>query len=121
MVNQSNVIFRFVFHSDEAVSKEGVVIDDFIVDGSLSSAEFSMDEVSIYPNPTKGVFTVSYGSLNPEKIEIFDVTGKNILTLEGNLLSDSATQINLEKAAIGVYFVKISNDNNQIVKRIIKK
>ena len=121
LVNQSNVIFRFVFHSDEAVAKEGVIIDDFIVDGTLSSESFSMEAVSIYPNPTNGIFTIAYGSLNPQKVEVFDVTGKNILTLEANALSDSATQINLEKAATGIYFVKISSDSNQIVKRIIKK
>jgi len=30
---ESNVIFRFVFHSDQAVNDEGVILDDFFVDG----------------------------------------------------------------------------------------
>ena len=121
LLNQNSVIFRFVFHSDWTVVREGVIIDDFIIDGTLSSESFIMQDVSIYPNPTSGFFTISYGSLNPTKVEVFDVTGKNILTLDANALADSQTQINIEKAATGVYFVKISNDNNQIVKRIIKK
>lgn len=33
LTNASNVIFRIVFHSDPAVNQEGVVIDDFVVEG----------------------------------------------------------------------------------------
>jgi hypothetical protein len=120
-INQSNIIFRFVFHSDDAVNNEGVIIDDFVIDGTLSSEEFNMEGVAIYPNPSKGLFTISYGSLNPTKVEVFDVTGKIILTLQANALTNSEAEISLEKASVGVYFVKISNENSQIVKRIIKK
>ena len=52
---------------------------------------------------------------------VFDVTGKIILTLQSNALTNSEAEISLEKASVGVYFVKISNENSQIVKRIIKK
>ena len=33
LTNESNVIFRIVFHSDPAVTQEGVVIDDLVVEG----------------------------------------------------------------------------------------
>ena len=33
LTNEGNVIFRIVFHSDPAVTQEGVVIDDFVVEG----------------------------------------------------------------------------------------
>jgi len=33
LTNEANVIFRIVFHSDPAVTQEGVVIDDFVVEG----------------------------------------------------------------------------------------
>jgi Secretion system C-terminal sorting domain/Thrombospondin type 3 repeat len=33
LASETNVIFRFVFHSDQSVNEEGVVIDDFVVDG----------------------------------------------------------------------------------------
>jgi hypothetical protein len=31
--NEDNIMFRFVFHSDEFVTEEGVVIDDFVIEG----------------------------------------------------------------------------------------
>jgi photosystem II stability/assembly factor-like uncharacterized protein len=33
LASETNVIFRIVFHSDQSVNEEGVVIDDFVVDG----------------------------------------------------------------------------------------
>ncbi len=33
LTNESNMLFRIVFHSDPAVTMEGVVIDDFVVEG----------------------------------------------------------------------------------------
>ena len=120
-IGQSNIIFRFVFHSDEAVNNEGVIIDDFIIDGTLSTSDFSLNEIAIYPNPSNGLFTLTYGNYKPQKVEVFDVTGKIILTIEENALSDDKIQLNLEKASTGVYFVKIINENHHVVKRIIKK
>ena len=120
-IGQSNIIFRFVFHSDEAVNNEGVIIDDFIIDGTLSTSDFSLNEIAIYPNPSNGLFTLTYGNYKPQKVEVFDVTGKIILTIEENALSDDKMQLNLEKVTTGVYFVKISNEDQQVVKRIIKK
>ena len=33
LTGESNVLFRIVFHSDPAVTQEGVIIDDFVVEG----------------------------------------------------------------------------------------
>ena len=118
--NESNIIFRFVFHSDYTVTKEGAVIDDFVIDGTLSTQAFENNSIAVYPNPTKGVFTLSYGNFNPQQIDIYDVTGKNILSVGNADLTDNQTELNLSNVSNGVYFIKISNENGQTVKRIIK-
>ena len=33
LTNEDNVVFRIVFHSDQSVNEEGVIIDDFVVEG----------------------------------------------------------------------------------------
>jgi gliding motility-associated-like protein len=35
LTGETNIIFRIVFHSDQTVNQEGVIIDDFIIDGSF--------------------------------------------------------------------------------------
>lgn len=119
--NQQNVIFRFVFHSDQSVTQEGVNIDNFVITGVLSNEQFQINNVSIYPNPSKDIFNITLGDLEPSLIEVYDLSGKIILAKKNNLISNFETSINLTDAAQGVYFVRIIANDQQIVKRIIKK
>jgi hypothetical protein len=121
LTNQQNIIFRFVFQSDQSVTQEGVNIDNFVITGILSNEQFEMNNVSIYPNPSKDIYTISLGDLVPSLIEVYDLSGKIILSKKNNLISNFETSINLTDAAQGVYFVKIVANDQQIVKRIIKK
>lgn len=118
--NESNIIFRFVFHSDYTVTQEGVIIDDFVIDGLLSNEDFTINSIVVYPNPTEGIFTLSYGNLKPQQIDVFDVTGKKLLTLLESYISENQMQFNITTASSGIYFVKISSNEGQLVKRIIK-
>jgi len=81
--------------------------------------ETELISTAIYPNPTTSMVNISSNQAI-ETIKVFDVTGKIILTIKENALSDDKIQLNLEKVTTGVYFVKISNDDQQVVKRIIK-
>jgi photosystem II stability/assembly factor-like uncharacterized protein len=118
--NENDIIFRFVFHSDYTITQEGVIIDDFVIDGTLSTQNFETNSITVYPNPTKGLFTVSYGNFKPQNVEIYDLTGKRILTYTNETIAENQTEINLSHVSNGVYFIKISNENGQSVKRIIK-
>jgi hypothetical protein len=42
LVGQSNVIFRIVFQSDEGANQLGVVVDNFVIDGTLSNQEYKI-------------------------------------------------------------------------------
>lgn len=53
---ETNVMFRFVFHSDQSVTEEGVIIDDFLISGTLSNEEMDINNLVIYPNPSKRNF-----------------------------------------------------------------
>ena len=115
---QTNVLFRFVFQSDAGFTQQGVFVDNFVISGTLASDAFELTNIAIYPNPSNGIYTLSYGDVTIKNIEIFDVTGKIIY--QQNQLSNQAT-IDITNASAGVYFVKISTESQQVVKRIIKK
>lgn len=114
---ESNVIFRFVFQSDEAVNNQGVVIDDFLISGTLANEAFKVENISIYPNPSNGIFNIASGNLSIEKVEVYDVTGKII---KSNVAENNSL-IDLTDASSGIYFVKITANEQSTVKRIIKK
>jgi Secretion system C-terminal sorting domain len=79
-----------------------------------------LDKVSIYPNPSKGIFTLGIGNSIPKNIEVTDVTGKIILSKNNFQNSSSEVALDLSSVSKGVYFVKIATDEQTVTKKIIK-
>lgn len=120
LVGQSNVIFRIVFHSDDNTNLLGVNIDNFVIEGTLSTQDFELENIAIYPNPSTGIFHISTGNKEIDKVEVYDVTGKVVVSLNNFSTANSQTALDLSSIATGIYFVKISSENQSTVKRIIK-
>ncbi len=116
----ANIIFRIVFHSDESVNQLGVVIDDFLIGGTLANETFDLNKIVIYPNPSTGVYTIFSGNLPLDELEVFDVTGKVIVKKSDVALTNNSATLNLTSISDGVYFVRITSENQTTVKRIIK-
>lgn len=117
----TNVIFRIVFHSDEAVNQLGVNVDDFLISGTLYANNFDVtNSISVYPVPSKGIFTISHNEVSLKNVEVYDLAGKIILS-KSSLEAQTETTLDLTNAANGVYFVKIETENGKTVKRIIKE
>lgn len=120
LVGNPNVIFRIVFHTDQAVTDLGVIIDDFVIDGTLDNQAFNLKNIEIFPNPSKGIFTISMGATTLESIEVFDVTGKIVYTKNKFQANSTETTLDLSEASSGIYFVKIGTQNQSVTKRILK-
>lgn len=80
----------------------------------LSNSKFEVNDLSVYPNPSSGIFTI-YATANNIKVLAFDILGKEI-TVEK--IADN--QFFIENK--GINFLKITSDNGQITnsKIIIK-
>jgi hypothetical protein len=120
LVGNANVIFRIVFQSDEGVNQQGVVIDDFVIEGTLANQQFEMSNIAIYPNPSKGIFNVSMGTIMPKTVDVYDLTGKIVYSKSEFKNNPSQFLLDLSSISSGIYFVKIASDNQSITKRIIK-
>lgn len=83
---------------------------------STTSIEDELSEnVTLYPNPSHGQINLK-NSLNKNvKIDIIDINGK--LIHSSQLIAYYSTKINLEKK--GLFFIRITKDENYITKRII--
>jgi len=55
---QSSLTFRFVFHSDQSVNQEGVILDNLSVEGTLGLEDLSTNSFQIYPNPSNNIFNI---------------------------------------------------------------
>ena len=88
----------------------------------LTTNDFGLAEFNLYPNPSKGNFTVQFNSAtssNSIALMVHDLGGrliyKNTFTNTG-LFSQN---IQLDKVQTGVYLVTVQDGENKVVKRIV--
>ena len=80
------------------------------VNGNIDS-----QNVRVYPNPNDKIFSIQT-STNIKSIEILDILGINIKSLQ---LNTNLVEIDISENPFGVYFIKISLANGNIVTRKI--
>lgn len=95
-----------------------------IVDNTASIDDVAFSEFSLFPNPTKGEFTLNLKLLNTDKltVQLFDITGRKIDEKNyTNMVTDFSEKILFDNAVAGLYLVKILNGNKQAVRKLIIK
>ncbi len=117
--NESNIVFRFVFASDQASNEEGVLIDNFTIDATaiLAVNEYEKNSLKVYPNPSNGNIFINRQSTQEMQVTVYDITGK--LVYKKRNITDNNFYLNLTNLETGLYFLKINEGNNQVSKKII--
>jgi len=88
-------------------------------DQTISVSELSTkNSFSIYPNPAKESISIKLEE-TANSLQIIDVSGR--VVFERNNLIKGIHKMNLTNLNSGIYFVKITNDNETKVERLIKQ
>lgn len=91
---------------------------DTLTVGGINEVMNSDLEISIYPIPNNGLFTLSFSSnKNPKDVFIYDVLG-NIIYQQLKV-KDSSLNIDLRTQSKGIYFVKVIEDIYVLLKKVI--
>jgi hypothetical protein len=80
----------------------------------------NIKEVSVYPNPNSGTFTIHMSEVSPKNIniKIENVLGK--VVKEINNISSSTIQVNSNnELQPGTYFIRIDAGNNNVITKQI--
>jgi hypothetical protein len=88
-------------------------------DPSLQTSQFSENLFSVFPNPTKDIVNVSNTSASINSIEVTDLNGRVVKTV--NAIEASNAQVNISDLSSGVYMMKIVSDQGTTTKKVIKK
>ncbi|MGZ3863495.1 MAG: T9SS type A sorting domain-containing protein [Bacteroidia bacterium] len=71
--------------------------------------------LNVYPNPAKNNFTIETSSTDKQNVQVFDVTGKVVLSQNIN----GTTNIDASSLNEGVYYINITNNKNTVNKRLV--
>ncbi len=119
LANNENVIFRFVLHTDQYVTDEGVVVDDFVIDGTtLSTNDENLIKLVVYPNPSSSIFNIRLNNIGRYNIYVRDITTK-LLFKDSN--ENSNYKLNLSEFSEGIYLLEIESNNMHMTKKILLK
>jgi aminopeptidase N len=75
------------------------------------------DNIKVYPNPTTGELRIENGEWRINNIEIYDISGKEIIL---NSQFSILNSIDISHLPTGIYILQISTENNKTFKKIIK-
>lgn len=75
--------------------------------------EATMPDVSIYPNPSKGIFTIRHDNI--ERVILYNVMGSKISDEMVN-----ASEYIISDLKSGIYFVNIKTSNGSVIEKIVK-
>ncbi|NNK71989.1 MAG: T9SS type A sorting domain-containing protein [Flavobacteriaceae bacterium] len=117
--NESEVIFRIVYHSDQAVVEEGIIVDDFFVDGTLSTSEFTLGSVMIYPNPSNNIFNIKISNIGSYNYTVTDLTGKVVMKVRD--IDRINHQLDMSNYSAGLYLLNIETEGRRLTRKLILK
>jgi|LSQX01.1.fsa_nt_gb hypothetical protein len=106
-----------------AVEEDNYIINEVVSEKSSEVLETRTNDLfRVYPNPTKGIFTLELNSVNESdsvKIEIFNLLGEYIFSTEQQ--SNSHYQFDLSGNKPGVYFIRVMCGEKNRIEKLIKQ
>jgi hypothetical protein len=73
---------------------------------------------ALYPNPTTGKFVVTFSrALKEAHVTMLDVNGKPVSRF---IASGNVVEFDLSASAAGIYFIRIDDSGNVILKKVVK-
>jgi uncharacterized protein (TIGR03790 family) len=77
-------------------------------------------EIKLYPNPSTGIFRVSFPSSQNSYASVCDLLGQ-ILWRENWIASNKIHSINLQSQPTGIYFLKIKTGSEERMMKLVKQ
>ncbi|NEV94026.1 T9SS type A sorting domain-containing protein [Psychroflexus sp. YR1-1] len=114
------VYIAFKYDTTQGENATRWTVDNFLVTGEQLLSNYSFKDkldVQLYPNPSKkSKVHFDFNKAGLKTIEVYDITGRKLLTTRTH---QKKYIENLNQLSKGSYFIKIIQDDNFVVKRLI--
>lgn len=114
-----NYILTYKIQSNKSCSISDNATVNISVSLGLGLSELNYEDknLSIYPNPTNSIITITNSKSNIKSIELYDFQGRILQTEKVN---KTDIQLDVSNYQIGTYLFKIITNNGAIFRRFIK-
>jgi hypothetical protein len=76
------------------------------------------EKLKVFPNPSDGNITIQGANIRNAQVSILNSIGKNVKQMK---LKDNTNYLNLNDLKPGFYFIKIEDNNNEAVRKVLIK
>ncbi len=113
-------IYYFSIHNNSPIgaTQTFLFLDTISITTNLSSEEFNLSEINVYPNPTENQLNINFSKGIIKDISINDINGR---TVKNMMVDNSQIVLDINDLNSGIYFLNINTDNGNLIKKIIKK
>ena len=108
--NWAGIVFDF----NTAVITDTVVLT-VTIPVSVQEVKADGNEISIYPNPSNGIFVVA-SAAKQSLVQMYNVMGENIYSVK---INSNKTEINLSRQESGIYFIQVKTAEGIKTQKII--
>ena len=92
-----------------------LMMDNFVIEGTLGITNYSSLEMSLYPNPVdQNYVTIETPISGSKEIEVFDLLGKKVIDV-----NSSSNQLDISQLNSGVYMVRVTVGNQSSTTKLI--
>ena len=125
VVANSTIKLRFEMGTDGCNGRDGWYIDEIAIyncNFALSLKDFDnlTEVINIYPNPSNGVYNlVKLSQVDLTQATVYDINGRLIKKVDLQNVSIES-QIDMQSAASGLYFIEVRSKNNKHVFKVFK-
>jgi hypothetical protein len=99
------------------VTKDLELVANFEEEVGIEQIE--IPTIKVYPNPTTGELIIESGELRIDEFVIFDISGRK--QKAENRKIEGATLIDISELPVGVYFLRITTDQGEVVRKVLKE
>jgi hypothetical protein len=85
-------------------------------DITATKDEVLQGQLSVFPNPSNGIFNVSLPESKAYELEVMDLTGR---TLKKQTVKGGTSQLDMQGASQGIYLLKVKSDKGTAVRKIV--
>jgi Secretion system C-terminal sorting domain/Cleaved Adhesin Domain len=102
-----------------AVDQDILLVDDILIKENSITAmdeENVSEAITIYPNPSSGLYTLNLGTTSTSHVEVYNVMGELVYSKDNTLTTVS---VDLTGLSAGVYSLRVISNNKITVKEVI--